>query len=215
MPKVKPHRTSPSLDMTPMVDLAFLLVTFFMLTTKFAPEESVVVDTPSSISDIKLPENNVITLTVDKDKRVFFGVESKQTKIQALQKVGAKYGVNFTAEQAKEFGNMPNFGVPLSKLGSYLNMSKEERAEINKNKTAEGAPGVPMDSLNNQVVDWVIESRRANLAIFKKPLYIAIKGDGNADVPTVQKLIKVLQEKDINRFNLITDLENKPVVAAQ
>lgn len=210
MPKVKPHRTSPSLDMTPMVDLAFLLVTFFMLTTKFAPEEAVVVDTPSSISDLKLPENNVITLTVDKNKRVFFAVDAKQTKIQALQKVGAKYGVNFTAEQAREFGNLPNFGVPISQLGSYLDMSKEDRAEINKK-----AEGVPMDSLNNQVVDWVLEARRANLAIFKKATYIAIKGDGNADVPTVQKLIKVLQEKDINRFNLITDLENKPVAAAQ
>ena len=208
MPRVKPHRTSPSLDMTPMVDLAFLLVTFFMLTTKFAPEESVVVDTPSSISELKLPENNVITLTVDKNKRVFFGVDAKQTKIQALQRVGAKYGVNFTAQQAKEFGDLPNFGLPIGQLASYLNMDKEARKQVNKDQ-----PGVPLDSLNNQLVDWVIEARRANQAIFKKPTYIAIKGDGDADVPTVQQVIKVLQEKDINRFNLITDMENKPVAA--
>ncbi len=210
MPKVKPHRTSPSLDMTPMVDLAFLLVTFFMLTTKFAPEESVVVDTPSSISELKLPENNVITLTVDKNKRVFFGVDAKQTKIQALQRVGAKYGVNFTAAQAKEFGDLPNFGLPISQLASYLNMAKEDRKQVNAKQ-----PGVPLDSLNNQLVDWVLEARRANQAIFKKPTYIAIKGDGDADVPTVQQVIKVLQEKDINRFNLITDMENKPVAAAK
>ena len=208
MPKVKPHRTSPSLDMTPMVDLAFLLVTFFMLTTKFAPEEAVMVDTPSSISEIKLPENNVITLTVDKDKRVFFGVDAKQTKIAALQKVGAKYGVNFTPAQAKEFGNLPNFGVPINQLASYLDMAKEDRAQINKT-----AKGVPIDSLNNQMIDWVLEARRANQAIFKKPTRIAIKGDGNADVPTVQQVIKILQEKDINRFALITDVENKPVAS--
>ncbi len=208
MPKVKPHRTSPSLDMTPMVDLAFLLVTFFMLTTKFAPEESVVVDTPSSISEIKLPENNVITLTVDKNKRVFFGVDAKQTKIQALQKVGAKYGVNFTAAQAKEFGDLPNFGLPISQLASYLNMAKEDRKQVNDKQ-----PGVPLDSLNNQLIDWVIAARSANQSIFKKPTYIAIKGDGDADVSTVQNVIKVLQEKDINRFNLITDMENKPVAA--
>ena len=210
MPKVKPHRTSPSLDMTPMVDLAFLLVTFFMLTTKFAPEESVVVDTPSSISELKLPENNVITLTVDKNKRVFFGVDAKQTKIQALQRVGAKYGVNFTAAQTKEFGDLPNFGLPISQLGSYLNMAKEDRKQVNAKQ-----PGIPLDSLNNQLVDWILEARRANQAIFKKPTYIAIKGDGDADVPTVQQVIKVLQEKDINRFNLITDMENKPVAAAR
>ena len=210
MPKVKPHRTSPSLDMTPMVDLAFLLVTFFMLTTKFAPEETVVVDTPTSVSELKLPESNVITLTIDSKKRVFFGVDDPKTKVQALQKVSAKYGVNFTAAQAKEFGNLPNFGLPINQLGSYLNVEKEERKELNAQQ-----PGIPIDSLNNQLIDWVLEARRANQAIFKKPTYIAIKGDGNADVPTVQAVIKILQERDINRFNLITDLENKPVAAAQ
>jgi biopolymer transport protein ExbD len=208
MPKVKPHRTSPSLDMTPMVDLAFLLVTFFMLTTKFAPEETVVVDTPSSISELRLPESNVITLTIDNKKRVFFGVDDSKTKVQMLQKVGAKYGVNFTAAQAKEFSNLPNFGLPINQLGSYLNVEKEERKALNPQQ-----PGVPIDSLNNQLIDWVLEARRANLALFKKPTYIAIKGDGNADVPTVQQVIKILQERDINRFNLITDLENKPVAA--
>ena len=74
---------------------------------------------------------------------------------------------------------------------------------------------MPIDSLNNQLIDWVLEARRANQAIFHKPTYIAIKGDGDADVPTVQQVIKILQEKDINRFNLITDLENKPVAAAR
>ncbi len=208
MPKVKPHRTSPSLDMTPMVDLAFLLVTFFMLTTKFAPEETVVVDTPSSTSEIKLPESNVITLTVDKNKRVFFGVDDDKTRVATLQKVAAKYGVNFTAAQAKTFGTMTNFGVPIGQLGSLLAMDNEGRKAVAKSE-----PGIPMDSLNNQLIDWVLEARKANLTLFHKPTYIAIKGDGQADVPTVQHVIKVLQEKDINRFNLITDLENKPVVS--
>ncbi len=196
--------------MTPMVDLAFLLVTFFMLTTKFAPEETVVVDTPSSISELRLPESNVITLTIDNKKRVFFGVDDSKTKVQMLQKVAAKYGVSFTAAQAKEFSNLPNFGLPINQLGSYLSVEKEERKQLNAQQ-----PGIPIDSVNNQLIDWVLEARRANQALFKKPTYIAIKGDGNADVPTVQQVIKLLQERDINRFNLITDLENKPVAAAR
>ena len=205
MPKVKPHRTSPSLDMTPMVDLAFLLVTFFMLTTQFRPDEAVVVDPPSSTSDLHAPESDILTLTVDDKKRVFFGYDKAPVKEAALKAVAAKYGVSFTPTQVKQFSLMPNFGVPIQQLGSYLDKSTDERKLLNP-KLA----GVPYDSLNNQMIDWVLEARKANAALFKKPTYLVIKGDGNADVKTVQTVIKDLQEKDINRFNLQTSLEMKP-----
>ncbi|WP_133274215.1 ExbD/TolR family protein [Hymenobacter radiodurans] len=189
--------------MTPMVDLAFLLVTFFMLTTKFAPEEVVMVDTPSSTSDLKLPDTNLITLSVDKDGKTYFALDSEPAKILMLEKVGAKYGISFTPQQKKRFGQMTSFGVPIQQLGSLLDRSKEEIKTIKQ-------PGIPTDSTNNQIIDWVIQGRAANQQLFKKPVYIAIKGDNNADVPTVRKLIKYMQDKDINRFNLITDLEMKP-----
>ncbi len=205
MPKVKPHRTSPSLDMTPMVDLAFLLVTFFMLTTQFRPDEAVVVDPPSSTSDLHAPDSDILTLTVDDKKRVFFGYDKAPIKEAALKAVAAKYGVTFTPTQIKEFSLMPNFGVPIQQLGSYLDKNTEERKALNP-KLA----GVPYDSLNNQMIDWVMEARKANAALFHKPTYLVIKGDGNADVKTVQTVIKELQEKDINRFNLQTSLEMKP-----
>ncbi|TDN38935.1 biopolymer transporter ExbD [Hymenobacter sp. UV11] len=205
MPKVKPHRTSPSLDMTPMVDLAFLLVTFFMLTTQFRPDEAVVVDPPSSTSDFMAPDSDILTLTIDDKKRVFFGYDKAPVKEAAIKAVAAKYGVSFTPTQIKQFSLMPNFGVPIGQLGSYLDKNTEERKALNPK-----LPGVPYDSLNNQVIDWVLEARKANAAIFKKPTFLVIKGDGNADVKTVQTVIKILQEKDINRFNLQTSLEMKP-----
>ncbi len=205
MPKVKPHRTSPSLDMTPMVDLAFLLVTFFMLTTQFRPDEAVVVDPPSSTSDFMAPDSDILTLIVDDKKRVFFGYDKAPVKEAALKAVAAKYGVTFSPTQVKQFSLMPNFGVPINQLGSYLDKNTEERKALNPK-----LPGIPYDSLNNQMIDWVLEARKANAAIFKKPTFLVIKGDGNADVKTVQTVIKDLQEKDINRFNLQTSLEMKP-----
>jgi len=209
MPKVKPHRTSPSLDMTPMVDLAFLLVTFFMLTTQFRPEDAVVVDPPSSTSDIRNPDSDVLTLTVDDKKRIFFGFDKGAVKEEALKSMGNKYGVSFTKAQIAQFRNINSIGVPIKQLGSYLSKSTEERKELNA-----GLPGIPYDSLNNQMIDWVQGARQANLNLFSKQTYISIKGDGAANVQTVQTVIKELQKANINRFNLITSLEGKPTAAA-
>jgi biopolymer transport protein ExbD len=206
MPKVKPHRMSPSLDMTPMVDLAFLLVTFFMLTATPTEDVAVVVDTPSSTSDKKLPEKNVITLTVDKDKRVFFSMESQQVKLTTLDRLGAKYGVSFNDAQKKRFAVLPDFGVPVQQLPSFLSMTPEGRKAVKQ-------PGIPYDSLNNQMIEWVMAARNAHVEQFHQAPYIAIKGDGQADVPTVREVIESLQEKKLNRFYLITDLENKPVAS--
>jgi biopolymer transport protein ExbD len=206
MPKVKPHRTSPSLDMTPMVDLAFLLVTFFMLTAQFRPEDTVVVDPPSSTSDIRNPDSDVLTLTIDDKKRVFFGFDKAAVKEEALKSMGLKYGVTFTKAQISQFRNMNSIGVPIKQLGSYLSKTTEQRKELNPQLA-----GIPYDSLNNQMIDWVQGARQANLNLFSKQSYLSIKGDGAADVQTV---IKELQKANINRFNLITSLEGKPTAAA-
>ena len=198
MPKVKVHRTSPSLDMTPMVDLAFLLVTFFMLTATPSQEETLIVDTPSSISEIKLPETNVITISIGKDNRVFYGVDGQFTKQRLLDKMSAKYGVEFTEKEKKTFELMTSFGMPMAGLKSFLAMSPEERKNITQ-------PGIPFDSTKNELGDWVLQTRLSNPEVV-----VAIKGDASTDVPTVQRVIEVLQEKKVNRFNLITDLEMKP-----
>lgn len=195
MPKVKVPRKSTSVDMTAMTDVAFLLLTFFMLATKFKPDEPVVVDTPSSISEIKLPESDVIQLTIDKDGRVFFGVDGQQTKEEVLKRMGEKYKVSFTPNQVKEFSLMSTFGVPIAQLPALLNMKSEERLRAPQT-------GVPVDSLNNELADWIWQTRLVN-----KNVRVAVKGDRETGYPTVKKVIATLQDKKVNRFNFITSME--------
>ncbi|PKV62540.1 ExbD/TolR family protein [Pontibacter ramchanderi] len=198
MPKVKVKRTAPSLDMTPMVDLFFLLVTFFMLTATARPDEAVIVDTPSSASEIKIPDTNVITITVDKNDRVFFGVDGQHTKEVLLDRIAKNYNIGFTEEERKTFSLLSNFGVPINQLKGYLAMESNARKEVNQ-------PGIPIDSTRNELGDWVLQTRLSNPQVV-----IAIKGDQDVSYPTVKRVMDILQEKKVDRFNLITDMEMKP-----
>jgi biopolymer transport protein ExbD len=198
MGKVKVHRTSPSLDMTPMVDLAFLLVTFFMLTTKFAPEEPVAVDMPSSTSEIRLPDTDILTITISKEGAVFYNMDGKYTRQTLLGKIGDKYGIQFTPEETARFALLPSFGVPIGNLKEYLDLSPDERKTVKQ-------PGIPCDSVHNELQDWIVMSRISN-----PKLRIAVKGDGDASYPKVKEVIKTLVDRKVNRFNLITNLERTP-----
>jgi biopolymer transport protein ExbD len=195
MPKVKVPRKSTSVDMTAMTDVAFLLLTFFMLATKFKPDEPVVVDTPSSISEIKLPESDVIQLTIDKDNRVFFGIDGQQTKEEILKRMAEKYKVQFTQNQIKEFSLLSTFGVPIAQLPALLNMKSEDRLRAPQS-------GIPCDSLNNELADWIWQARLVN-----NKVRVAVKGDRETGYPVVKQVIATLQDKKVNRFNFITSME--------
>ena len=198
MGKAKVHRTSPSLDMTPMVDLGFLLVTFFMLTATAAPDEPVAVDMPSSVSEIKMPETDILLITVADDGKVFFNMDGKYNRQELLKSMGERYNVQFSDAEVSRFAVMSTFGLPIGQLKEFINLPPDERKKVNQ-------PGVPVDSLNNQLKDWIIFSRMAN-----PKLRIAIKGDSDTNYPVVEKVINTLIDNKVNRFNLITNMERNP-----
>ncbi len=195
MPKVKVPRKSTSVDMTAMTDVAFLLLTFFMLATKFKPDEPVIVDTPSSISEIKLPDVDIMMITIDKENRVFFGIDGQQKRVELLDKMATKYQLTFTDKEKQEFSLLSTFGVPIAQLKQFLSI---EPADRNKTKV----PGIPSDSLNNELSDWVWNARLVN-----NNIRVAVKGDQSTSYPTVKQVMNTLQEKNVNRFNFITTME--------
>jgi biopolymer transport protein ExbD len=188
-------RGAPPIDMTPMVDLAFLLVTFFMLTATAIPDEPVSVDMPSSVSEIPIPDLNMITITVDPKGRVFFNVDGQHTRAALLGKMGEHYGISFTPEETRTFAIISSIGVPIGSLKQFLSLDPEQRKAIEQ-------PGIPCDSAQNELGDWVLQARLSN-----RNVRVAIKGDRDANYPVVKKVIDTMIDKKVNRFNLITNME--------
>lgn len=199
MPKVKVPRKSTIVDMTAMCDVAFLLLTFFMLTSNFVAKEPIVVAIPSSISEIKIPERDIATVLIDKDGKVFFGLDAQQDRRALLEDLGKAYNISFTDKELKEFSKIGMSGVPIEKMKAFIDSPPEIR------DSKESALGIPVDSLNNQFKVWVKTAREVN-----SRLRLAIKADQETPYKVIKNVMNTLQEDHENRYNLITKLEAAP-----
>lgn len=202
MPKVKPKRSVPSIDMTAMVDVAFLLLTFFILTTKFKAEEKAVVDLPSSIQSVELPATNVFIIKVAKDGKIFLSTADKHTRVRMLERVAEDFDIQYTEAGMNYFANSSEFGVPFNELSSWLSMPNAEEMKHYPQK------GIPVDKRRgrlNELREWIQAARRSN-----SKLVFAIKGDRDVEYEEMEEVIWTLQDVNINRFNIVTNLEGDP-----
>jgi biopolymer transport protein ExbD len=197
----KSSKKAASIDMTAMCDVAFLLLTFFILTATAKVPEALAVDMPASTVQSKLPESNLATLTIGKGK-VFFDLKGREVRIKTLELMSQKYGVEFTEKDKVEFSIMEGFGVPIQNLKQVIEMKSADR-------TKAGQPGVPKDSLDNQLKEWIYNARIANIEINDKELEFAIKGDAKEEYPSIRKVMDILQDQKINSFSLVTGLRGK------
>jgi biopolymer transport protein ExbD len=210
MGKVKIPRKSVSLDMTAMCDMAFLLLNFFILTAKFKPEDPVTVQTPGSVSDAKMEDKDVMTITVDPEGRVFFGVTGQFVRAEMFQNFAKQHGLQPTQKDVDQFSLMETFGVPAAQLPALLKLTPPERNKPGLQ------PGIPIDSVGNELKDWVSYARYANTSEKQRKgetdmgMKIAIRGDVGTPYPVVKRVIAILQEQNLNRINLITNMEAKP-----
>jgi len=196
MGKVKIKKKSTWIDMTPMSDVMVLLLTFFMLTSTFVKNEPVKVVTPGSVSEIKVPEKNVLNILVDKTGKIFMSMDNQNDTQAVLEGMAGQFGVELTKAQMHKFKKDAMWGVPMSDLSSYLSLPETEMAGELKNH------GIPTDSIDGKKSEfqlWVEQARTQN-----PDVKLAIKADENTPYAVVKKVMSELQDMSENRYYLIT-----------
>jgi biopolymer transport protein ExbD len=205
MPSVKIGKKSTDTDMTPFVDIAFLILSFFIMATKFKPPAPVEITTPNSVSTDKVPENDAILVELDKEGRVFFTMlaegnpEAKRTVIENLNKTR---NLGLTEAHMNNFVNAVGIGVPFQQLKGFLSVPTAEQGKVRQ-------PGIPVrDSANNELYFWV---RDAVSAFSGKKINYLIKGDNNSVYPDFKNVLEAFKRNDIYKFQLVTQPEEAPI----
>lgn len=204
MPKIKIPRKSTAIDMTAMCDVAFLLLSFFILATQFKPSEVLEVETPSSVSTKVADIKDAVLVTFDKDGKVFISVSDDNTeeKGEIIEAVNTAKSLNLTPQEMQSFKNGGSYvGVPFSQLKSFLQKTPEQLVGAQ-------LPGIPVtDTLNNELTEWI----RAAVAAFQgSTMNLMVKGDNNAKYTSFKGVIDAFKKNDQMKFKMITSTEGVP-----
>lgn len=198
MGRFKVKKQDTFIDMTPMSDVMVLLLTFFMLTATFVKEEPIKVVTPGSVSEIKIPANNLLTIFVEKNGKVFMTMDSPDNLRRLATAMNESGKMSLNAKEMQAFAEAPTFGTPLNTMKSWL-ASDSKNEILTKSKEA----GIPCDSVNNELKTWVSTAREA----CGEGMGIAIKADKSTSYAVIKRVMDSLREIDENRYNLITSLK--------
>ena len=155
MPRVKVARKSTAIDMTAMCDVAFLLLTFFILTAKPKVEDPSKAEVPTTSSEKLVPDENLATISIGKENQIFFSVTGNDVRAAVLKTMGDKYKVSFTPQETAIFANTEVFGVPIDQLKAFLSTPGDQRAKFPQK-------GIPADtSGNSELSNWLLTARQA------------------------------------------------------
>ncbi|WP_442589398.1 ExbD/TolR family protein [Pedobacter sp. AW31-3R] len=200
MSRAKVARKSTSIDMTAMCDVSFLLLTYFILSATAKQPDPLEVNLPSSTYKMKVPEKDIAILSIG-DGKVFFEVAGPDIKRATLEKMGEQYKIQFTEEEKKRFSVIGSFGVPVQSLKQFIMMDGDGR------KKSGLESGIPADSTNNQLAEWLLQSRKSVAELHGEGMRVSLRGDAKEEYPAIKKVVDILQKQKINKFSLITTAE--------
>ena len=201
MGKIKIEKKDIWIDMTPMSDVMTLLLCFFMLTSTFLTPEPIKVNTPSSVSEVKVPENDVLNILVSPEGNIYVGSENKNTMQEMMETVTGKFGISLNGAQLKHFREDAMIGAPMNLFTDYYSLEQEKMAEEIQKLS------IPLDSIEggkSEFQEWVTAARESN-----PDIRIAIKADAKTPYAVIKKMMSELQDMNENRYQLITNLDTK------
>ena len=206
MGKVKIKKADVWIDMTPMSDVMVLLLTFFMLTSTFVKNEAVKVKTPGTIMETKVPENNVLSILIDKHGKVFLGMDKPGDFTNVLTTMTDQFGIQLNGQQLETFRTATNVGVPMDEIPALLSLDDTKLNEYMATK------GIPTDSIEkdgqkgmSEFQLWVQAARDNNGPDMK----LALKADADTPYGVVKKVMSELQDMSENRYYLITSYKKQ------
>lgn len=199
MARAKIKRGSTSVDMTPMCDVAFLLLTFFILAAQFKPQGALEVKTPSSVSNKVAPQKDFLNVTIDKNNKVFLDMDQK-LKADVLEELGKEKNMSFSPQDVKDFENTPYIGVPLNQLKQFIKLTPEQIAKTD-------VTGIPVDSTNNELAAWIGATKAVSMGA---KLNFLIKGDDAAKYSTFKAVVDAFKQNDEYKYNLVTNAKQVP-----
>lgn len=203
MSRPKIARKSTSVDMTAMCDVAFLLLSFFILTAKPKSSEKIEVVTPNSVSTKVAPEKDVTLISITKDGKVFLSMDNKDVKEEVANELNANNGANLSPSDIAAFKKAEFFGTPISQLKSALQIPADKL----KANTLRGIS--VQDTTHNELTSWM----RAIVAASAKTntkLNILLKGDNDSKYPAFRSVKTALLKNDQPKFQMITNAEGIP-----
>lgn len=205
MPSVKIPRKSTDTDMTPFVDVAFLILSFFMLATKFKPPEPLTITTPTSVSSAKLEMKDALMIQFDSAGRVLLNInlqkkEDNALKLGIIKQVNTDNRLGLTEAEMQKFVVNPFVTFPLKEMKSVLSRPVDEIMKLRPK-------GIPVDTANNELQRWLAASQ---VSLQGKKVDIMIKGDNNAKYPSFKGVIEALRANEIFKYKLITDPKGVP-----
>jgi biopolymer transport protein ExbD len=203
MGRGKIKRKSTSIDMTAMCDVAFLLLSFFILTAQFKPSEAVPVNIPNSVHSVAAKLNtDAFVVSVTQDGKTILELSDAGIRHSILQKMEDLKGFQLSPAQVKAFDNEDYIPVSVNDLPQFLSYTPDQLKKVS-------FPGIPLDSTGGELRDWIT----AGLQAYNndtKAIHFIIKGDNSAKYPNIGNVLSAFKRNEVYKYQLLTSPEAAP-----